>query len=339
MAFSTGNKSLCLQDILNKTSEANILSHYLGITTIPCVINSPLRQDNHPSLGLYTRNGSNIYYTDFATNEHGNTFDLLCKFFGLDYYNTILKIYRDLCTDKVNDKIIVNKSTIKCTVSNNSNTKLLCKVREWKDYDIEYWNSYGITLKWLKYANVYPISHKIIVKNNNKYIFKADKYAYAYVEFKEGNTTIKVYQPYNKKGFKWSNKHDHSVISLWTKVPKHGNRICICSSLKDALCLWINTKIPAIAIQGEGYTISTTACNELRKRYKLVFILLDNDKAGKEDAIKLAKQTGFINLELPPFYGGKDVSDYYKLINNKETFKQIILNLFNYEEKRNLCLD
>ena len=122
-------------------------------------------------------------------------------------------------------------------------------------------------------------------------------------------------------------------------MPKHGNRICICSSLKDALCLWINTKIPAIAIQGEGYNISTTACNELRKRYKLVFILLDNDKAGKEDAIKLAKKTGFINLELTQFHGGKDVSDYYKLINNKETFKQIILNLFNYEEKRNLCLD
>ena len=100
MAFSTGNKSLCLQDILNKTSEANILSHYLGITTIPCVINSPLRQDNHPSLGLYTRDGSSIYYTDFATNEHGSTFDLLCKLFNLNYYDTIVKIYNDLCNNK-----------------------------------------------------------------------------------------------------------------------------------------------------------------------------------------------------------------------------------------------
>ena len=44
-----------------------------------------------------------------------------------------------------------------------------CKTREWKDYDIIYWESYGISLKWLKYAEVYPISHKIVEKDGKKY--------------------------------------------------------------------------------------------------------------------------------------------------------------------------
>lgn len=203
-----------------------------------------------------------------------------------------------------------------------------CKVREWRDYDIKYWESYGVPLKWLKYADVYPISHKIIIKNGNNYVFGADKYAYAYVEFKEGKTTLKIYQPYNKSGFKWANKHDKSVISLWTKVPEYGDRICICSSLKDALCLWANTGIPALAIQGEGYSISNTAVSELKRRYKEIYILLDNDDAGVQDALKLSESTGFTNIVLPKEYGAKDVSDLYLLLQDKERFKNIVLGLF-----------
>jgi hypothetical protein len=195
-------------------------------------------------------------------------------------------------------------------------------------HDIEYWESYGVPLNWLKYANVHPISHKIVVKSGKRMIFAADKYAYAFAEFKEGKTTLKIYQPYNTKGFKWANKHDKSVISLWTKVPKTGDRVCICSSLKDALCLWANTGIPALAIQGEGYAISDTAIAELKKRFKQVYILLDNDEAGIKDAQNLSSKTGFTNLVLPKINGAKDISDLYLELHDKNKFKEIILGLF-----------
>ena len=183
-------------------------------------------------------------------------------------------------------------------------------------------------MKWLKYADVYPISHKIVIKDNKSYAFGADRYAYAYVEFKEGRTTLKIYQPFNKNGFKWSNRHDRSVISLWTKVPKEGDKICICSSLKDALCLWANTGIPSLAIQGEGYGMSDTAINELKRRFNKIYICLDNDEAGLKDGVHLANKTGFINVVIPQFKGGKDISDLYKVLGNKEQFKQTILSLF-----------
>ena len=203
-----------------------------------------------------------------------------------------------------------------------------CRVREWQSHDIAYWQSFGITLEWLKYAEVYPISHKIVTKGDQRYVFGADKYAYAYVERKEGNVTLKIYQPFNKAGFKWASKHDKSVISLWAKVPEYGRKICICSSLKDALCLWANTGIPALAIQGEGYPMSETAVNELKRRYNEVYILLDNDTAGLKDGVSLAEATGFINLVLPQFEGGKDISDLYK-VKGKDDFLKIILQLFN----------
>jgi DNA primase len=82
-------------------------------------------------------------------------------------------------------------------------------------------------------------------------------------------------------------------------VPEYGDRICICSSLKDALCLWANTGIPSLAVQGEGYTMSNTAINELKRRFRDIYILFDNDKAGLENGIKFAEITGFNNLVLP----------------------------------------
>ena len=334
--ISSGKSSFTLDDVLRVASEAQIVSYYLGIQKIPCIINSPLRQDRHPSFGLYSPNGTEINYIDFSTRDSGTIFTLLKNMWNLDYPEVFKRICQDF--SKFNSKATVIKSS-KCDITSqgsSSNIDMKCKVREWKDYDLEYWASYGITLPWLKYANVYPISHKIIVKDGKEFVFGADKYAYAYIEFKEGKTTLKIYQPFNKRGFKWANKHDRSVISLWTKVPKTGDKIVVCSSLKDALCLWANTSIPAIAIQGEGYGISNTAINELKRRYKEVYILLDNDEAGLRDGEKLSASTGFINLVLPNINGAKDVSDLYKSLENKKRFKDIILNLFNnYQQNGN----
>lgn len=330
MAFSSGNTSITLDDILSKVSESNILYHYFNISDIPCVISSPLRVDRNPSFGIYTLNGYKIYWKDLSKNESGGLWDLLGIYWGVSYKEVLKRVWEDLpniTTTCVKSGRMNKPQSIS---SYSEDTDLQCRVREWKKHDIEYWQSFGISLDWLKYADIYPISHKIVIKGSNKFIFAADKYAYAYVERKEGEVTLKIYQPFNEK-FKWSNKHDRSVISLWTKVPEFGDRLIVCSSMKDALCVWANTGIPCVAIQGEGYNMSDTAISELKRRYKEVYILLDNDKAGLIDGKKLADKTGFTNVVLPD-YGAKDCSDLFKLLNNVDEFKQVILGLINREE-------
>lgn len=328
-----GNPSVSLEDILTTVSELDILNYYFKIDNIPCIISSPLRLDNHPSFGLYSIDGKKIHWTDLATKDRGGVFDLLGKYWEKSYSDVLIHIFNDLPNiTKTNIcNITTSKSKIISTKEYVSNIDLQCKVREWKQHDLEYWQSFGINIKWLKYADIYPISHKIIIKEDRKMVFTADKYAYAYVEFKEGNVTLKIYQPFNKK-YKWSNRHDRSVISLWTKVPEYGDKICICSSMKDALCLWANTGIPAIAIQGEGYVISETAIYELKRRYKEVFILLDNDNVGLTDGKKLSEQTGFTNLVLPYFKGGKDISDLMKVA-GRDIFLKTVLPLFNSKKE------
>ena len=328
MAFGVAKDSVSLNDIKSRVTEIDILSFYLNIKELPCVINSPFREDNRPSFGIYLSNKiQRVYYKDYATNDSGGLFDLLGKLWKCDYRKVLENINKDINkidkgTIRLNTKSSV---TIRSSNEHYSTSDLQCKIREWRDYDIEYWSQYGISLKWLKYADVYPISHKIIIKNQHKYIFKADKLAYAYVERKEGKVSIKIYQPKNTNGYKWSNKHDNSVISLWTKIPEYGNVLCICSSLKDSLCLWANTGIPAICPQGEGYRISTTAINELKRRFKKLYILFDNDEAGILDGKKLAEVTGFTNLILPKFDNGKDVSDAYKILGKEEWLKMMRL--------------
>lgn len=332
MAFSTGRNSVSFDEITNKVSDADLVSYYLGITEVPCFINSPLRKDNKPSFGLYSKDGKKIYWTDLATREGGGIYDLLSKMWNCSYKEVLLKIQKDIKKFTYNTNINSYKPcNIKDSISYKSDSDLQCKVREWRKYDIDYWASYGVPLKWLNYAEVYPISHKIVISNGKKYVFGADKLAYAFVERKEGKVTLKIYQPLNKSGHKWSNKHDKSVISLWTKIPEKGNKVVICSSLKDALCLWANTRIPALAVQGEGYNISSTAISELKRRYNSIYILFDNDKAGMEDSIKLSKNTGFINITLPIFSGGKDISDLYKAV-GKTQFIEIINSLFELEK-------
>ncbi len=325
--ISKGTKSEEYIDI-SQIRPADIAAYYLGVQSIPCLIASPLRQDRKPSFSLFSNDGEEVGFIDYSTKEHGSIMDLMMLIWNCSYVEAKKRIANDLGDAKLNTSIGKGSYSRRISIRANSGIDLQCRAREWRDYDIAYWGSYGISIAWLKYADVYPISHKIVIKDDISYAFAADKYAYAYVEFKEGKTTLKIYQPFNTRGFKWANRHDKSVISLWTKVPKEGDRVCICASLKDALCLWANTGIPSLAIQGEGYGMSSTAVNELKRRFKKVYICLDNDKAGLEDAEALAKKTGFINVVLPQFEGGKDISDMYKVLQDKEQFKQTILKLF-----------
>lgn len=326
--FGRGRESL--EEL--RVSDADILSKYLGITHIPCVIQSPLRSDNRPSFGLYSPDGTHINYIDFGTKDKGTTITLLSKVWNISTHDAIKRINDEigLCMD-VHSNIINSQKVNKVSIKKSVNTELKCKIREWRNYDIEYWESFGISLEWLKYAEVYPISHKIIVKDNHSYIFNADKYAYAYVEHKEGKVTLKIYQPFNKK-YKWSSNIDKSVWSLWTKIPKYGTNLIISSSVKDCLNIMCNLKIPSICLQGEGYLPKPHIMEELKLRYKNIIIFFDNDftnpnNPGHNDAKKLSEEYNLKMVEIPKEYESKDPSDLFKKY-GKNRYLEIMNEIF-----------
>ena len=323
------NKSECesVKEVMGRISHADLLSHYLGIDSLPVLINSPLRNDRHPSFFIYSPDGTRVLYRDYATGEKGDIYNLLQRRSGKSFSELI----RDIAANKMLYSTTFDNHESKGKKFTKTTVDLKVKIREWQDYDIEYWESYGISLKWLKYAEVYPISHKIVYKNGNRYVFHAARLAYAFVERKEGTVSIKVYQPeVSDKKRKWQTSNDGSVVGLWTKVPEKGERLVICSSLKDALCLWANVGIPAVYVQSETTGISDTAKEVLKKRFRHIFICFDNDAPGLQDGFNLSLQTGFTNVVLPSFAEGKDISDMYRA-KGKEEFIRIVKPLFDIQ--------
>lgn len=317
--FGKGRK-VKREDISNEL----LLAFYFKVYHIPCLIKSPFREDKKPSFSFYPTVNGNIRFNDFASGEKGTILDAIAKLKNVRVEDVWPLIKEDFSSPEYAENNHIDRVTTTRLVKRKD---LRIKVRSWEPYDIDYWASFGISLDFLIKMEVYPISHVFVDLNGVLWPFKSDKYAYAYVERKEGFVSYKIYQPFNKNGRKWQTNMDKSTIGLWTKLPPEGDKLCICSSYKDAMSLWSNTGIPAVAIQAEGFDISEHAQKDLRARFKDIIIILDNDEPGIKYSEALAKETGFRNVMLPQFEGGKDISDLYKHLHDSEKFKQIIFGL------------
>lgn len=331
--FKNANRSerINSESILKNFSELDILAHYFNINSLPILINSPIREDKKASFSIYSPDGIKVVFHDFATGESGNVFALLSKVWNINYYDTLLKIDNEMnrTINKMNVKHITKTTFVK------SKTNVNVKIRRYEQHDLDFWAQFGISKEWLKFGEIYPISHIFF----NDAFMNAEKYAYVYVERKDNNVSLKIYQPYSKK-YKWISKHDASVWDLWTKLPKTGNELIITSSRKDALCLWSNIGIPSICMQGEGYMPKPKIIEELKSRFKTIYVLFDNDyknelNPGQTFAKKICDEFNFINLCIPKELESKDPSDLYKNKGEK-IFKETIKNLIKNEIRTTL---
>lgn len=304
------------KDIYSRVDDVQILNYYLGITKLPIMIKSPLREDKNPSFSVFMSRDGKIRYKDLAKGERGDIIDLLSQYWNLDFQQTIDRIYSDM-KYFTKDNVRISKSIHSERIAEgNSNKELLnveCKVRDWELYDLEYWNSQGISIKWLQFGDIFPFSHSIITTSKGKYIFNAEKYAYAYVERKDGIISLKLYQPKSKK-YKWINNHDSSVWDLWDKLPAKGENLIITSSRKDALCVWENTGIPCTCMQAESYIPKDHIINELKSRFKNIYVLYDNDFNAEENhgellGKEICKHHNLKFIQIPEEYKTKDPSD------------------------------
>ncbi len=319
--------------ILQKVTDLQLLYFYLQIESLPIVMTSPLRVDNNPSFGLFLSETNSIFYLDFATRDSGNIWVLLGKLWNYNHQNTLIKIYNDLPKIK---KGAVSTEILSDTriVHYKSNSNLNIAIRAWKDYDLEYWANFGINLDWLKFGQIYPISYIITENDYHKDVRRADKYAYVYLENKDNNISLKIYQPFNLL-CKWLSKHDSSVWDLWAQLPNKGTHLIITSSRKDALAIWSNTGIPACSLQGETYLPKAHIIDELKNRFTNIYILYDNDfnklkNWGQIASNRLATAFNLKEICIPTIHQQKDPSDFINKY-GPNALKPLILKLINHD--------
>ena len=328
---SKGTDTISIDDVRRITTDYEVVNKYLGISVVPSNINSILREDKNPSLCIFPYKDS-LFFKDFGTNQSGNIYQLLSLYWNIPLNQVYRKIYNDFTSANYKSCCCKNKIS-KTIIKKKSNINIKVKIRDWKSWDIEYWSSYGISLKWLEYCDIFPISHIFLIhQNGEQLIISADKYAYVYIERKDNKVSLKIYQPYSTN-FKWMSKHDASVWDLWTKIPEKGDKLIITSSRKDALCLWANTGIPSLSLQGEGYVPKEKVINQLKERYNKIYVFYDNDfknkvNNGRNYGRILAEKFNLQQIEIPTEYKSKDPSDLYKNW-GKEVFLNVINQLIN----------
>lgn len=330
MYSTTDIKELTTVTILNKISEYDVFSYYIGRNFKIGTISSPFRKDKNPSFDIFYSPNTirKIMYKDHGTGETGSCFDLVMRLYGVSFGQCLKIIDNDfqLNLNPFDFKMDLSKGYIGVTTGvDASKLHVPCKIRvcrrKWNTTtDKNFWKPFGISANTLKLFDVSPVS--AVMVNNRWFRYRKDHPVYCY-HF--GNYMYKIYQPYSEE-YKWLTNCSQSVIQGWTQLPEKGEFVVITKSLKDVM-VYYELGIPSIAPQAESVIPSADVIEKLSERFTYVISNYDYDRMGMLSSQKMRKQYGIQPIMFTPEYGSKDASDFVKnngIIELKEIIDSII---------------
>lgn len=359
--------------ILSKVDQITIFSVYfnLPIETIQyCIdtgefIHSPIRLDVHPTCGFRYDNRGKLKFKDFAGYFWGDCFDAVAyvisnmpKYKNLDvnskqgFFEVLKHItftFKDIFYGDAKDPLI--SKNIQETLSKIKKDKQIIElvIREWNDYDEQYWKQFGVDLQSLNINFIYPIEQFYINRKSNpepKYYYSEKDPCYGYIlgRDRQGIYNIKIYFPNRNKsttrfitncnhleGIYQLSNDDYDIIIL-TKSTK--DRVSIYSCLKTINSLYglnnIN-KIGLINIPHETYKLRSNEYKWLLSKLSdkgIIISLMDNDRTGMIEAQYLRKEFDILPLIIPKQYQAKDFSELI-MKNDKKVIHNLIINTIN----------
>jgi hypothetical protein len=266
-----------------------------------------------PSMWVFVDKGQ-YKFKDFSTGKGGNKIDLIKELFSIDYSKAIFKIGQDY-NKFITEKGEYSQSTIKPEAKYKVDG---IKIRDWNEYDKRFWLQFNIGEDILNKYNVKPLEFYHMVKEDNKITIK-QPYIYAYLT---KNEVYKIYQPRNKK-FKFIKVKPH--LQGLDQLEYNQPYLIICSSLKDAMCLkQFGYNIEVIAPDSENTVIKPYIIENLKKKYKKVVTLFDNDVAGHNAVTKYQQLYDITGTWLD---SSKDIADLVKEKGFADAHKEIKVKL------------
>lgn len=336
-ANEEGAYALTLEKIRDKIDDYQMFSYYIGHDfKLGEAIKSPLREDNSPSWTVFKSREGNLLYKDFATGKSGGIIEFVTKKFSLNFREALELIDRDFNLNLGGGNISLPKSDGFKSSINMSTVKNLprvfdlgIKIQEFTTRDLNYWGQFGISKECLKKYNVFSVRKLFINKRAVSTYTKEDP-IYAYVFRKDNKLSYKIYKPFSKQ-YKWATNTDRSILQGWDQLEASGKELIITKSLKDVMVL-NQMGYNCLSMQSEMSSIKDNVVDQLRKRFKTIYILQDFDHAGVCGSNKLRKTYGFIPFFIQTFStrsnGLKDISDYVQE-KGFEDGKLLINNILN----------
>ena len=322
-------EKLTLETLFTLVSEYNLWCYYTGLhIKFQKKINSPLRKDDNPSSGFFVSRTNSILLKDFGTGKAYSLFTFLRIRYGWTFYEALQHINSDFnlgynypSLALTNNKPVLHKNV---DLSEGKSVKIKVKRGPWNKEELQYWADYHITKRALDKFNVRPLQCYWIVKGFNLYQFCRSPKELLFV-FSFGNAIYKIYRPFgSKKLDKWFSNSPIDILMGYDELFWVGDTLIITKGMKE-LCILDELGYPTVALQGEGCYPPESLMKVLSRRFRDVYILLDNDKAGHIGMAYMRDLYGLKPIYLPDQYlpNGKDLAEISKMT-DLQTIKGII---------------
>jgi DNA primase len=259
---------------------------------------SVFKHERTPSMSLWYDQAKHEYrFKDFSSGEGGSAYDLVTKLYNLNFQEAIDKIMNDYTIAK--KKGLCDKVEI---VPQSSYSVESYEIRNWIQNDAKYWSQYGISRKQLEKYNVKPLKSYKMDNGQKTLYFEPSIITYGYFSMSE--VLYKIYSPKNPKR-KFFKVADH--VQGIEQLAYQYDILVICSSLKDAMCLdAMEFKLEVIAPDSENTMIKPMYIDVLKRKYKRIITLFDNDEAGIKAIERYKTELGINGCFYPT---AKDISD------------------------------
>lgn len=316
---------LTVEFINTFVSQESIFEHIIGVkvqTTKKFL--SPFRNDKSPTCTFAYRSGV-LLFRDWSEDKASDAIGCVKRKYNCNLnealeliYNTFkesFKIVDNETYDRLRQRLQAGSSREK---SKKANLEIATK--DFSKKDLEYFNQFGITRNTLLKFFVYAVKK---AWRNNYVIYEYDDndpcIAYYFGKDEENKDKVKLYF-YNRRDENRFTTNTNRIQGI-KQIPNSGELLIITKSMKDVMCLH-ELGIPSIAPQSESFIFYDYIITELKKRYKKVVLLYDNDSTGIRNATKHAELYG-IPCVFYPDNTAKDTSDYYKVFGREQTLNQI----------------
>lgn len=314
--------------LLSQYSEETYMEYYLGIKVAKGLFCSPLRRDNTPTCSFYKNKSGELIFKDFNGSFYGNFISVVMEKYHVSYYKALQIIAEDFNLSKRHtDKIVVNPIKPSTTVFKDTGpADVRVEIKDFTQEELNWWNSYGITLDILKKFNVYSCKNIFLNGELFKTIYK-DNFMFGYYGGKKDNLELwRIYFP-KQSNYRFLTNWPAKKIQGLKQLKKDGDICVITKSMKDTMCLY-SLGIGAIAPNSENLFIADTILERLKSKFKYIIVLYDNDLPGIQNMRKIKKKhPELIYFYIPRHYNAKDISDFYKKYGKDKTLEFVKDNL------------
>ena len=314
--------------LLSQYSEETYMEYYLGIKVAKGLFCSPLRRDNTPTCSFYKNKSGELIFKDFNGSFYGNFISVVMEKYHVSYYKALQIIAEDFNLSKRHtDKVAVNPIKPSTTVFKDTGpADVRVEIKDFTQEELNWWNSYGITLDILKKFNVYSCKNIFLNGELFKTIYK-DNFMFGYYGGKKDNLELwRIYFP-KQSNYRFLTNWPAKKIQGLKQLKKDGDICVITKSMKDTMCLY-SLGISAIAPNSENLFIADTILERLKFKFKYIIVLYDNDLPGIQNMRKIKKKhPELIYFYIPRHYNAKDISDFYKKYGKDKTLEFVKDNL------------